>query len=62
MSSLKQVIPMASCNDDFFHLPRVRNAPIKSSMTCIDGLPKKLKVYRIAGSKYWQMRLYNQGK
>jgi integrase len=31
-------------------------------MINIDGLPSKLKIYRIAGSKYWQMRLFNQGK
>ena len=62
MNSLKHAIPTSSVNDEYFHLPRVRNAPIKSSMCCIDGLPKKLKIYRIAGSKYWQMRLYNLGK
>jgi len=49
-------------NDLFFHAPRVRNAPIKSSMTTVPGLPKKLKIFRIAGSKYWQLRLYSAGK
>lgn len=43
-------------------MPRVRNAPIKSSMSTVDGLPDKLKIYRISGSKYWQMRLYNLGR
>jgi integrase len=52
----------ACSNDDRFEKPRVRNAPIKSSMIHVDGLPTKLKIYRIAGSKYWQMRLFNQGK
>lgn len=51
-----------SANEDFFHQSRVRSAPIKSSMTCLDGLPKTLKIYRIAGSKYWQIRFYNQGR
>jgi integrase len=51
-----------SSNDSSFHLPRVRNAPIKSSMTKVDGLPDTLKIYRISGSKYWQMRFYNLGR
>jgi hypothetical protein len=51
-----------SSNDSSFHLSRVRNAPIKSSMTAIDGLPDTLKIYRISGSKYWQMRFYNLGR
>lgn len=51
-----------SSNDPTFHPPRVRNAPIKSSVTTIEGLPSKLKIYRIAGSKYWQMRFYNLGR
>jgi integrase len=55
-------LPVGAVNDEHFFLPRVRNAPIKSSMTCIDGLPKKLKIYRIAGSKYWQLRFYHQGR
>jgi integrase len=53
---------MLSSNDATFNIPRVRNAPIKSSMVTIDGLPKTLKVYRISGSKYWQMRYYNLGR
>ncbi len=51
-----------AANEGFFHQSRVRSAPIKSSMTCLDGLPKSLKIYRIAGSKYWQVRFYNQGR
>lgn len=51
-----------AANEADFAPPRFRNAPIKSSLTCIDGLPEKLKIFRIAGSKYWQVRLYNLGK
>lgn len=51
-----------SSNDSTFHIPRSRNAPIKSSMTVVEGLPSKLKIFRIAGSKYWQMRFYNLGR
>lgn len=53
---------MHASNDAIFNIPRVRNAPIKSSMVTVDGLPKTLKIYRIAGSKYWQMRYYNAGR
>lgn len=61
---MKLDVPSAggAVNDAQFFVPRVRNAPIKSSMTCIEGLPKKLKIYRIAGSKYWQLRFYQQGR
>jgi integrase len=53
---------MSSSNDSVFDLPRIRNAPIKASFMTVDGLPDKLKIYRISGSKYWQMRLYNLGR
>ncbi len=49
-------------NDSEFHVTRSRHAVIKSSMTSVDGLPKKLKIFRIAGSKFWQMRYFVQGK
>lgn len=55
-------LPRGADNDAYFFSPRVRNAPIKASLTCIEGLPKKLKIYRISGSKYWQLRFYNQGR
>jgi integrase len=31
-------------------------------MVTVDGLPATLKIYRISGSKYWQMRYYNLGR
>lgn len=49
-------------NEPFFAKPRARNAPIKSSFLSVADLPSKLKIYRIAGSRYWQVRLYNLGK
>jgi len=49
-------------NDSLFAKPRARNAPIKSSLRPVFGLPEKLKIFRIAGSKYWQVRMYNFGK
>ena len=52
----------SAANDGAYSVSRSRNTVIKSSMTCIDGLPKKLKIYRIAGSKFWQMRYFSDGK
>lgn len=49
-------------NDDFFFVPRARNSPIKSSFMQVEGLPEKLKIFRIAGSKYWQVRIFNYGR
>jgi len=51
-----------AANEDIFHLPRARNSPIKSSLTGVEGLPKTLKIYRISGSKYWQIRFYCFGR
>lgn len=49
-------------NDDFFFIPRARNSPIKSSLMQVEGLPTKLKIFRIAGSKYWQVRIFSHGR
>jgi len=55
-------LQLVAVNDSLFANPRARNAPIKSSMRPVSGLPDKLKIFRIAGSKYWQVRMYNYGK
>ena len=52
----------ASANDDFFFTPRARNSPIKSSFMQVEGLPEKLKIFRISGSKYWQVRIFIHGR
>ncbi len=52
----------APANDDFFFIPRARNSPIKSSFMQVEGLPEKLKIFRIAGSKYWQVRIFSHGR
>ena len=54
--------PHVPANDDFFFVPRARNSPIKSSFMQVEGLPEKLKIFRIAGSKYWQVRIFNYGR
>lgn len=53
---------IVAVNDDLYNFPRARNAPIKSTMRVVTGLPEKLKIFRIAGSRYWQVRIYNFGK
>jgi integrase len=54
--------PPSSANDDFFFVSRARNSPIKSSFMQVEGLPEKLKIFRIAGSKYWQVRIFSYGR
>jgi hypothetical protein len=49
---------VSASNDGAYHTTRSRSAVIKSSMTQVEGLPKKLKIFRIAGSKFWQMRYF----
>ena len=55
-------LQLIAVNDSLFATPRARNAPIKSSLRPVTGLPDKLKIFRISGSKYWQVRMYNYGK
>lgn len=59
---ISRQLTFESSNDSTFYISRSRNAPIKASMTVVEGLPSKLKIFRIAGSKYWQMRFYNLGR
>jgi hypothetical protein len=58
----ERAFALNAANEDFFHLPRARNSPIKSSLMRVDGLPKTLKIYRISGSRYWQIRCYFLGR
>jgi len=54
-------ISSACANDDFFEALRARNTPIKSSIRSVAGLPNKLKLFRISGSRYWQLRYFHDG-
>jgi integrase len=49
-------------NEDYYFIPKARNSPIKASFTSVEGAPEKLKIFRIAGSKYWQVRIFVSGK
>ena len=59
---MKKMHLITSANDDFFFIPRARNSPIKSSFMQVEGLPEKLKIFRIAGSRYWQVRVFSYGR
>lgn len=52
----------AAVNDASFSSQRARSVPVLSSMSTIRGYPSKLKVFRIRGSRYWQMRCYVAGR
>jgi hypothetical protein len=41
---------------------RERTVPIPSSITPVPGYPRKLVVYKIAASKYWQVRCWVAGR
>jgi hypothetical protein len=51
----------ASANDASFSSQRARSVPVLSSMSSIRGYPSKLKIFRIRGSRFWQMRCYMFG-
>ena len=49
-----------AANDDR-HL-RDRTVPIPSTIAAVNGYPSKLVVYKIAASKYWQVRCWVEGR
>lgn len=42
--------------------PRERTVPIPSSITPVPGYPRKLVVFKMAASRYWQVRCWIKGK
>jgi integrase len=51
-----------SANDHFYVINTSNSQVIKSSLVSLAGFPKTLKIYRIFGSKFWQVRIYLNGK
>ncbi len=49
-------------NDASFSSQRSRSVPVLSSMSTIRGYPSKLKIFRISGSRFWQVRCYMAGR
>ena len=53
----------ASANDSHYKThERERTVPIPSSITPVPGYPKKLVIYKMAASKFWQVRCWIAGK
>lgn len=43
-------------------IPRERTVPIPATITAVHGYPSKLVVYKIAASKFWQVRCWVAGR
>ena len=52
----------AASNDLIFRAQRGRKVPIPDTLTSVPGYPEKLRIYRIAASRYWQVRCWFDGK
>ncbi len=53
----------AAVNDALFGAaPRERTVPIPESITPVPGYPRKLVVFKMAASRYWQVRCWIAGK
>jgi hypothetical protein len=53
----------ASANDSHYKThERERTVPIPSTITPVPGYPQKLVIYKIAASKFWQVRCWIAGK
>ena len=53
--------PTAS-NDAQFRATRSRTVPIPETLTPVPGYPDKLRIYRIAASRFWQVRCFFAGR
>ena len=49
-------------NDKVFRAHRGRTVPIPETLTSVSGYPEKLRIYRIAASRFWQVRCWFDGK
>jgi hypothetical protein len=53
-------IHISAANDD--RAPRERTVPIPESITAVIGYPSKLVVFKIAASRFWQVRCWMDGR
>ncbi len=51
-----------SANDALYRASRGRTVPIPESLTPVSGYPNKLRIYRIAASRFWQVRCFFAGR
>lgn len=57
------VFTAAAANDTHMRSsPRERTVPIPATITPVSGYPSKLSVFKIAASKYWQVRCWIAGR
>ena len=60
---MNQQNSITSANDEkFAPQSRERTVPIPKSITPVPGYPRKLVVYKMAASKFWQVRCWLEGK
>ena len=53
----------AAANDpNLGHVPRSRTVPLPETITPVPGYPRKLVLFKIAASRYWQVRCWIDGK
>ena len=53
----------AAANDTHMRIsPRERTVPIPATITPVPGYPRKLSVFKIAASKFWQVRCWIAGR
>jgi hypothetical protein len=60
LMTFDDVHPGAAANDD--RLPRTRTTPIQDSIHPVPGYPSKLVVFKIAASRFWQVRCWIAGR
>ena len=57
------IVQRTAANDNTMrNAARERTVPIPNSITAVPGYPSKLAVYRIAASKFWQVRCWIAGR
>ncbi len=62
LAMLTQFVTEAQNDALFGKALRERTVPIPASITPVPGYPKKLVVFKMAASKYWQVRCWLAGK
>jgi len=59
---LDRFVVVAANESNFAQQPRERTVPIPETITPVPGYPKKLVVFKMMASRYWQVRCWIDGK
>ena len=59
---LDRFVVVAANESNFAQQPRERTVPIPETITPVPGYPKKLVVFKMKASRYWQVRCWIDGK